>query len=222
MKYIGYIIYSVGVLIASSWFLGIRTSFKRNLGASKLTVNTTMLFIVSLVLIPSLSISPFHLLWLFPASWFLGELSFLFPFSLLSIPGRIVLMVACVGIDLHENVLYKYNLSKNLKHTEAAPSEAVRLIRNHLLSASMPSCFVILSNENTRLLIHSGLEEPLTRLPWPFLLLQRHLAWSCHIREQTKNNEEIFNNTYRYSQLNKAIEIFLKEVRPTDTVYLQD
>ena len=63
------------------------------------TVNITMLFVVSLVVVPLLSLSPFHLLWMFIVSFVLGTLSLAFPFSLLSLPGRWFFILACIGLD---------------------------------------------------------------------------------------------------------------------------
>jgi hypothetical protein len=44
-------------------------------------------------------VSPFHLLWLFPASFVAGFFSIAFPFSLLSIPGRFFGRLCCIGLD---------------------------------------------------------------------------------------------------------------------------
>jgi len=45
-----------------------------------------LLLAISLVLIPVLSLSPFHLLWMFPLSMLLAHLSLLFPFNLILWP----------------------------------------------------------------------------------------------------------------------------------------
>jgi hypothetical protein len=45
-----------------------------------------LLMVISLVLIPALSLSPFHLLWMFPVSFLLGMLSIFFPLNLLLWP----------------------------------------------------------------------------------------------------------------------------------------
>jgi len=102
MKIIGYVVYVIGVLMAVSWLFGIRSYTARGVGATRMTVNTAMLFIVSLVVVPALSLSPFHLLWMFPASFILGMLSLAFPFSLLSVPGQAVFEIVCIGLDQAE------------------------------------------------------------------------------------------------------------------------
>lgn len=102
MEIVGYIVYGIGVILAIAWMLGIRTHTKSGQGVTISTVNTTMLFIVSLVFVTVFKLSPLHLLWMYPASFVLGMLSFAFPFSLLSIPGNIVGFIACVGLNQEE------------------------------------------------------------------------------------------------------------------------
>lgn len=102
MEIVGYAIYGIGVVLAGSFLFGIRSYTANGTGVSKQTVNTTMLFIVSLVVVPAMSLSPLHLLWMFPVSFMLGMLSLIFPFSLLSIPGRVIFYIACFGLDLEE------------------------------------------------------------------------------------------------------------------------
>jgi hypothetical protein len=88
VKYLGYATYAVGAFIAITWIIGIRTYTLQGRPPMKQTINQTMLFVVSLVLIPVLSWSPLHLLWMFPASFILGLLSIVFPFSLLRLRSR--------------------------------------------------------------------------------------------------------------------------------------
>ena len=103
MEIVGYIVYGIGIVLAGSWLYGIRKLTNSGLGVQMATVNTTMLFIVSLVLMPILKLSPFHLLWMYPASIVIGMLTLAFPFSLLSIPCQYVAWVACIGLN-HEKV----------------------------------------------------------------------------------------------------------------------
>lgn len=98
MRLVAYLVYVVGVVLAVSWFIGIRLYVKHGQGVTKQTVNITMLFFVSLVLVPALSLSPFHLLWMFPASWILGVCSPVFPLSLISGPGYVLFRLACLGM----------------------------------------------------------------------------------------------------------------------------
>jgi hypothetical protein len=102
MQIIGYAVYGIAVFLAGTFFIGIRSNTARGAGVTRQTVNTTMLFTVSLVVVPLLSLSPFHLLWMFPISFVLGALSLAFPFSLLSIPGRGIFHIACIGLDQKE------------------------------------------------------------------------------------------------------------------------
>ena len=102
MEIVGYIVYGVAIVLAIVWLVGIRTYTKSGQGVTMPTVNTTMLFIVSLVVVLVLELSPLHLLWMYPASFVLGMLSLAFPFSLLSIPGNIVAFIACIGLNQAE------------------------------------------------------------------------------------------------------------------------
>lgn len=102
MEIVGYIVYGIGLLLAITWLIGIRTYTKSGKGVTMSTVNTTMLFIVSLIVIPVLKISPLHLLWMYPVGIVLGMFSLSFPFSLLSIPGNVVALIACIGLDQNE------------------------------------------------------------------------------------------------------------------------
>jgi len=99
MEIIGYVVYSIGVLLSVAWLIGIRIYTNSGQGVTMSAANTTMLFIASLVLIPILHINPLHLLWMFPLAFVIGILSFALPFSLLSIPGRIIVWIACLGLN---------------------------------------------------------------------------------------------------------------------------
>lgn len=115
MEIAGYIVYGIGIVLAVTWMIGIRTYTKSGQGVTMSTVNTTMLFIVSLVVVPILKLSPLHLLWMYPASFILGMLSLAFPFSLLSIPGNIVSFIACAGLNQEEIQKNEYQrLAKDL------------------------------------------------------------------------------------------------------------
>jgi hypothetical protein len=86
--------------MAITWFIGIRKFTKSGEGIDRGCVNTTMLFIVSLIMVPLIDLSPLHLLWMFPVSIGMGSLSILcFPFNLLSLAGQVVGNIACFGLD---------------------------------------------------------------------------------------------------------------------------
>jgi len=99
MIYLGWFIGLVGVIVAVGWVYGIRNYMRSGMGVTQQTVNTTMLFFVSLIVTLSFQISPYHLLWFFPLSWLLGTLSLVFPFSLISIPGVLFRGICCIGLD---------------------------------------------------------------------------------------------------------------------------
>lgn len=96
MEILGYVTYGIGVLLTLIWVAGIRANTNSGEGVSATTVNITLLFIVSLILVPAMGLSPFNLIWLFIASIVLGVLSG----GLLSLPSRILWQLVCVGIDI--------------------------------------------------------------------------------------------------------------------------
>lgn len=122
MKYVGYAVYALCTFVAITWIIGIRTYTVRGSPPTRQTVNTAMLFVVSLVLAPSLSLSPLHLLWMFAVSLVIGMLSLAFPFSLLSLPGQWFFVLACVGID--HNLALR-NQARLVKLREVATEEGV-------------------------------------------------------------------------------------------------
>ncbi len=103
MKILGYVIYGVGVLLTLIWLAGVRTNTKSGIGVAAGTVNIVVLFIVSLILVSVLRVSPFHLIWLFSVSVLIGLLSSrLFHtrlISIFSIPGYFLWRLVCFGID---------------------------------------------------------------------------------------------------------------------------
>lgn len=92
------------ILIAASiftfvWILGIRRFIVSGQGITRQTINTAMLFIVSIALVFILRFSSFNLLWMFPLSWVLGTFSLAFPFSLLWIFGRYFALIFVIGLS---------------------------------------------------------------------------------------------------------------------------
>ena len=98
MQLAGVLLWIVGALITMFWAYGIRSYVRSGQGVSQQTVNQTMMFVLSLIIVPILGFSPFHLLWMFPVSFVLGMLSLVFPFSLLSVPGRTFGTICCIGV----------------------------------------------------------------------------------------------------------------------------
>jgi hypothetical protein len=99
MQVVGVILWLLAAVFTLSWMYGIRSYVRSGQGVSQQTVNQTMGFALSLVLIPVLHISPFHLLWMFIVAFATGTLSIVFPFSLLSVPGRFFGVICCFGLD---------------------------------------------------------------------------------------------------------------------------
>jgi len=94
------ILFIVAILISIGWGYGVRTYVHSGQGVSHGTANTTMLFVISIIVVLIAALSPYHLLWMFPLSWLIGTLSHLvFPFSLLSIPGHLFVSLCCIGLD---------------------------------------------------------------------------------------------------------------------------
>ena len=95
MEILGYVTYGIGVLLTLIWLAGIRANTNSGEGVAATTVNITLLFIASLILVPAMGLSPFNIIWLFIASVVVGMLSG----GLLSLPSRILWQLVCVGID---------------------------------------------------------------------------------------------------------------------------
>lgn len=83
MYIIANVLYIICVLFAISWGILIRRKAKTEQSTEKIFEVFGLLMVVSLILVPVLSLSPFHLLWMFPVSFLLGPLSLIFPFRLL-------------------------------------------------------------------------------------------------------------------------------------------
>jgi len=102
MEIIEFVLYGIAIFMAITWMVGIRTYTKRGTRPAMSTVNTTALFIVSLITIPILEISAFHFLWIYPVAIFIGFLSISPPFSILSILGNILFNIVCLGLNFEE------------------------------------------------------------------------------------------------------------------------
>jgi hypothetical protein len=98
MQVVGVLLWIGTAFITIFWAYGIRSYVRSGQGVSQQTVNQTMMFALSLIIVPIFGLSPFHLLWIFPVSFVFGMLSFVFPFSLLSVPGRTFGTICCIGL----------------------------------------------------------------------------------------------------------------------------
>lgn len=81
MNTIGSIIYIICVLFAIAWGILIRHRAKMEQATERIFEVFGLLMVVSLILIPTLSLSPFHLLWMFPVSFLFGPLSLILPLN---------------------------------------------------------------------------------------------------------------------------------------------
>jgi hypothetical protein len=62
-------------------------------------VNQAMLFAVQAAVVGLFGLNPLHFLWMMPLAFIFGAVSFVFPFSLLSILGSIYARLCCIGLD---------------------------------------------------------------------------------------------------------------------------
>ena len=75
---LGYALYLFVLINILRAFKVIREPVKKGIGVTKPTVNIQMLCLLSVIIVPILKLSPFHLLWMIPASYFLGYFSYIF------------------------------------------------------------------------------------------------------------------------------------------------
>lgn len=102
MAVISWVVYAVALFITVSSLAHIRYKTSTGEGVPITTINGTLLFVISLIVIPAWGFSPFHVLWVFPASYILGSMSLMLPFSILSILGRPLGFLVCLGLDQDE------------------------------------------------------------------------------------------------------------------------
>jgi hypothetical protein len=100
LQIVGAGIWLVAAAVTGVWIYGLRKLAVQ--GITRGTVNTAMLFFVSVLMVPTIGLSPFHLLWIFPMAWILGTFHLAFPFSLLSIFGRVFFMLCSIGVRAKE------------------------------------------------------------------------------------------------------------------------
>lgn len=133
MTYVGYAVYGAAAIFAFAWIAGVRHYTWRGTPPTIIGINQTMLYVVSLALVPILSISPFHLLWMLPTSWLIGLLSLAFPFSLISIFGIMFYRVVCIGLDhelAHENKLRMDALRSLMVREKLTPEQALQKLKS--------------------------------------------------------------------------------------------
>jgi len=99
MNIIGYIILGLSILITLGWCFNIRHKAKYEQAREKGMELQGFLMTVSIILVFVLHLSPFHLLWMLPASFILGLLSITSPLRVLWIFSSIYFSFWYIGIS---------------------------------------------------------------------------------------------------------------------------
>lgn len=120
---IGYIIFGLSVLFTLGWCLKIRYKAKTEQSREKSYELSGFLLTISLILVPVLHVSPFHLLWMTPVSFLLGMLSIGTPIRVLWIFSSFYFSFWFIGIN---NVGRKYYLDGEYEKANNAFQEEIR------------------------------------------------------------------------------------------------
>ena len=89
MQVVGIIVWVLGVIWAIAQGINLRQKAKNEQAREHTFEVHAFLAVVSVIIIPILSLSPFHLLWMLPVSFILGLASMIFPFNLLWFPASL-------------------------------------------------------------------------------------------------------------------------------------
>ena len=120
---LGYIIFGLSVLFTLGWCLKIRYNAKTEQSREKSYELSGFLLTISLILVPVLHVSPFHLLWMAPVSFLLGMLSIGTPIGFLTIFSSFYFSFWYIGIS---NVGRKYYLDGEYEKAINAFQEEIR------------------------------------------------------------------------------------------------
>ncbi|MCY4428836.1 MAG: hypothetical protein OXC11_00370 [Rhodospirillales bacterium] len=99
MSVLGWVVYGMGCFFVLSTVLAIRQLARSGQKVTAMTVNQCALYVISLVLVPVLDLSPFHLIWMFFVSFVGGAM---LPLALgINVPilPRLLVLIATVGIS---------------------------------------------------------------------------------------------------------------------------
>jgi tetratricopeptide (TPR) repeat protein len=107
MRVLGTILWLIALLWAVAQGLLIRQKVKSEQATEHTFETHALLLAVSVTVIPALSLSPFHLLWMLPASFLVGLASVIFPLNLLWIPASLYGAFWYVGIRNPALALYR-------------------------------------------------------------------------------------------------------------------
>jgi len=89
MPIVGGVLWVVGLIWAIGQGLSIRQKAKNEQATEHTLEVHALLLTISVIVIPLLSLSPLHLLWMMPASFVLGLASVIFPLNLLWLPASL-------------------------------------------------------------------------------------------------------------------------------------
>ncbi len=89
MQIVGNVLWVVGLIWAIAQGFNIRWKAKNEQATEHTFELHALLLALSVIVIPLLSLSPFHLLWMIPASFVLGIASVMFPLNLLWFPASL-------------------------------------------------------------------------------------------------------------------------------------
>ena len=106
MNILGYFILGFSFFITVVWCITIRNKVKKTQEREKTMELSGFLMTIALVFIPFFHISPFHLLWMIPTSYFLGILSALTPLKLLWIFSSIYFSFWYIGVSNNGRKFY--------------------------------------------------------------------------------------------------------------------
>ncbi len=120
---IEYVIFGLSILFTLVWCLRIRQKAKSEQATEKSMELQGFLMTASVVLVPLLHLSYFHLLWMIPASFVLGLLSMATPLKLLWIFSSLYFAFWYIGIS---NAGRKYYIAGEYDKAIAAFKEEIR------------------------------------------------------------------------------------------------
>jgi len=107
MRIIGIIIWVMGALYALGWGLIIRQKAKNEQATEHTFELHALLLAISVIIVPAMSLSPFHLLWMMPASFILSLASIIFPLNLLWMPASLYGSLWYIGVRNPALALYR-------------------------------------------------------------------------------------------------------------------
>lgn len=99
MNIIEAILWVIMIWIAVSLVWHIRKMVKRGTGVMIQTANIALLLVIELAVTHLLKINSLHFLWMLPVTFIIGQMTILFPFSLISPLGKFFISVCCLGLD---------------------------------------------------------------------------------------------------------------------------